>query len=99
MADNRKRRKVRKFKQVHFKLTVQQKKRVDAFCKKHGTSPVNMYKKAIMLYLTNNGYGNQKHFEHVIGPNQMSIFDFVEDPLLTAAAESAIKFINPPELQ
>jgi len=81
MASKRKSRKFRKFKQINFKLTVQQKKRVDAFCKKHGTTPINMYKKAILLYLTNNGYGSHKHPEHTISENQMSIFDFVEDPI------------------
>ncbi len=81
MASKRKLRKVRRFKQVIFKLTAQQKKRVDAFCKKNGTTPVNMYKKAILLYLTNNGYSSHKHFPPTISENQMSIFDFVEDPL------------------
>ena len=81
MASKRKPRKARKFRQVNFKLTVQQKKRVDAFCVKHGTTPVNMYKKAILLYLTNNGYGSHRHPEPAISENQMSIFDFVEDPL------------------
>lgn len=96
MAGNRKRRKVRKYKQVNFKLSAQQKKRVDAFCRKHSTSAVNMYKKAIMLYLTNNGYGNHKqHNEQVIGPNQMSIFDFVEDTFLASAAEPVMKPVNP----
>lgn len=99
MAGNRKRRKVRKFRQVSFKFTAQQKKRVDAFCIKHETSPVNMYKKAIMLYLSNNGYGIHKHPEPVIGPNQMSIFDFVEDPSLVAESRPALKFVSPQELQ
>lgn len=80
MAGKRKRRKPIKYKPVAFKLTQQQKKRVDAFCRKNGTTPVNMYKKAIMAYLLSNGYGNLKHgHEPVIGPNQMSIFDIVED--------------------
>ncbi|MHC1774528.1 MAG: hypothetical protein AB9834_03860 [Lentimicrobium sp.] len=81
MASKRKLRKVRRFKQVMFKLTAQQKKRVDAYCKKNNTTPVNMYKKAILLYLTNNGYSSLKHFPPTISENQMSIFDFVEDPL------------------
>jgi hypothetical protein len=81
MASKRKSRKVRKFKQVNFKLTAQQKKRVDSFCIKHDTTPVNMYKKAILLYLSNNGYGSHRIHEPSISENQMSIFDFVEDPL------------------
>ncbi len=81
MASKRKLRKVRRFKQVIFKLTTQQKKRVDAFCRKNGTTPVNMYKKAILLYLTNKGYSSPKHYAPTISENQMSIFDFVEDPL------------------
>jgi hypothetical protein len=40
-----------------------------------------MYKKAILLYLTNNGYSSLKHFPPTISENQMSIFDFVDDPL------------------
>ncbi|PKP01048.1 MAG: hypothetical protein CVU14_06010 [Bacteroidetes bacterium HGW-Bacteroidetes-9] len=80
MASKRKTRKVRKFKQVNFKLTYQQKKRVDAFCRKHKTTPVNMYKKAILLYLSNNGYGAHRQAEPSISEKQMSIFDFVEDP-------------------
>ncbi|HPG34607.1 MAG: hypothetical protein H6541_07080 [Lentimicrobiaceae bacterium] len=100
MAAKRKRRKVRKFKQVSFKLTTQQKKRVDAFCVKHHTSPINMYKKAIMLYLANNGYGSHKLPENYIGPNQMSIFDFVEDPLLEEIKnDPRLRFISPEEPQ
>lgn len=81
MPPKRKKRKARKFRQVSFKLTAQQKKRVDAYCLKHDTTPVNMYKKAILLYLTNNGYGSHRHPEPAVSENQMSIFDFVEDPL------------------
>ncbi|MFH1121552.1 MAG: hypothetical protein V1775_17165 [Bacteroidota bacterium] len=81
MAPKRKPRKVRKFKQVNFKLTTQQKSRVEAFCKKYDTTPVNMYKKAILLYLSHNGYGTHKHPEPAISEKQMSIFDFVDDPL------------------
>jgi len=99
MAGNRKRRKVRKFRQVNFKLTAQQKKRVDDFCVKHNTTPVNMYKKAILLYLSNKGFGTHRQIEPVIGPNQMSIFDFVEDTFLSAAAEPQLKIFSPPELQ
>ncbi len=39
-----------------------------------------MYKKAILLYLDNHGYNIQKHYPPTISENQMSIFDFVEDP-------------------
>lgn len=99
MAGNKKRRKVRKFRQVNFKLTAQQKKRVDDFCRKYETTPVNMYKKAILLYLSNKGFSSHKHPEQVIGPNQMSIFDFVEDTFLTGVAEPALKGVSPPELQ
>ncbi len=80
MAGKRKRKKYRKFKPVAFKLTYQQKRRVDKFCRDHGTTPVTMYKRAIMLYLANNGYAHLKFpQEHSIHPNQMSIFDIVED--------------------
>jgi|GEM_PF-747756 len=81
MAVKRRKRKARKFRQVNFKLTVQQKKRVDLFCQKHGTTPVNMYKKAIMHFLTQNGFGAQRHAEPPFIENQMTIFDIVEDPI------------------
>ncbi|HAH58420.1 MAG TPA: hypothetical protein DCL86_09750 [Bacteroidales bacterium] len=74
----KKRRKI-KFKAVKFKLTSLQKAKVDAFCRENGTTPVTMYKKAILFYLKQNGYGNYKPTippeEH---QNQMSIFDFIE---------------------
>ncbi|MBW6492163.1 MAG: hypothetical protein K0B15_13330 [Lentimicrobium sp.] len=80
MADRRKNRKIRKFKAVQFKLTVQQKKRVDAFCKKYNTTPVTMYKIAIQTFLSKNGYGTlPKHHDQGIPGNQMTIFDVVED--------------------
>lgn len=81
MPARKKSRKVRKFKAVEFKLTVQQKKRVDAFCKKHKTTPITMYKIAIQTFLSKNGYGIlPKQHAHDISANQMSIFDVVEEP-------------------
>lgn len=80
MTDRRKNRKIRKFKAVEFKLTVQQKKRVDAFCRKFNTTPVTMYKTAIKTFLSKNGYGLlPKHNEQGIPGNQMTIFDVMED--------------------
>ena len=81
MAVKRKRKNIRKFKAIAFKLTVQQKKRVDAFCKKYNTTPVTMYKIAIQTFLSKNGYGTlPKAHDHGISSNQMSIFDVVEEP-------------------
>ncbi len=74
-----KRRKIRRFKNVSFKFTVQQKKRIDAYCRKHETTPIRMYKKAIMLYLTNNGYGDKYVVEPDTPANQLSIFDLIEE--------------------
>jgi hypothetical protein len=83
MATKKRRRKPIRYKAVAFKLTAQQKKRVDAFCKKHNTTPIHMYKQAIMHYLTSNGFGAvRSHSEPEISANQMSIFDIVEDPVL-----------------
>ena len=80
-ARKKKSRKVKKFKAVEFKLTVQQKKRVDAFCKKYQTTPVRMYKIAIQTFLSKNGYGTlPKQHEGKVADNQMSIFDLVEEP-------------------
>ncbi|MDY0103587.1 MAG: hypothetical protein RBS07_11690 [Lentimicrobium sp.] len=80
MPARKKSRKIRKFKAVEFKLTVQQKKRVDAFCKKYKTTPVTMYKIAIQTFLSKNGYGTlPKQSTHDISANQMSIFDVVEE--------------------
>lgn len=72
-------RRIRKFRSVTFKFTYQQKRRVDAYCKTHNTSAIRMYKKAIMLYLTNNGYPEKYEPEQIIVPNQMSIFDLLPE--------------------
>lgn len=71
-----KRRRIR-FRNVNFKFTVQQKRRVDAYCRKHNTTPVRMYKKAIMHFLTNKGYGDTYHLEPEPVKNQMTIFDLI----------------------
>lgn len=83
MPPKRRNRKARKFKNVEFKLTAQQKKRVDAFCRKYKTTPVSMYKKAINIFLAKNGYGTlPKEAEHIIPDNQMSIFDLMEEAVV-----------------
>lgn len=71
-----KRRKVR-FRNITFKFTVQQKRRVDAYCKKYDTTPIRLYKRAIMYYLANNGYGENYHMEPEPARNQMTIFDLI----------------------
>ncbi len=71
-----KRRRVR-FRNVNFKFTVQQKRRVDAYCRKNGTTPVRLYKKAIMLYLSQNGYNEHYQPSPEMAKNQMSIFDLI----------------------
>lgn len=40
-----------------------------------------MYKKAIMLYLVNNGYGNNLRVEEEYPKNQLTIFDVIEESL------------------
>ena len=82
MATRKKKsRKPIKFKAVEFKLTVQQKKRVDAFCKEYQTTPITMYKTAIQTFLSKKGYGTlPRHHEDKVAANQMSIFDLVEEP-------------------
>ena len=75
----KKRRKI-KFKAVNFKLSSLQKAKVDAFCRENGTTPITMYKKAILIYLEHEGYGNYKPLMHPEShKNQMSIFDLIED--------------------
>ncbi|HLO92642.1 MAG TPA: hypothetical protein VK172_15865 [Lentimicrobium sp.] len=71
-----KRRRVR-FRNITFKFTVQQKRRVDAYCNRHGTTPIRLYKKAIMHYLANNGFGDDYHLQHEPAKNQMTIFDLL----------------------
>lgn len=81
MAARKKKRKVIKYKPVEFKLSVQQKKRVDAFCKDYKTTPITMYKTAIQTFLSKKGYGIMpKHHEDKVDVNQMSIFDLVDEP-------------------
>ena len=81
MAARKKKRKTIKYKAVEFKLTVQQKKRVDAFCKEYQTTPITMYKAAIQTFLAKKGYGIlPRHHEDKVDANQMSIFDLVEEP-------------------
>lgn len=81
MAARKKKRKAIKYKAVKFKLTVQQKKRVDAFCKEHKTTPITLYKTAIQTFLSRNGYGTlPKQTENRVDANQMSIFDVVDEP-------------------
>lgn len=74
-----KRRRIRRFKSVSFKFTVQQKKKVDAYCRKNSTTPIRMYKKAILLYLNNNGYGDKYLLENDPPSNQLSIFDIISE--------------------
>ncbi|HLN53064.1 MAG TPA: hypothetical protein VK212_05105 [Lentimicrobium sp.] len=76
-----KRRKVR-FRNVNFKFTVQQKRRVDAYCRRHGTTPVRLYKKAIMQFLSQNGYN--EHYQSIAeqAVNQMSIFDLITEEVV-----------------
>lgn len=76
-----KRRRVR-FRNVNFKFTVQQKRRVDAYCRKHGTTPVRLYKKAIMHFLAQNGY-NEHYQLPEQAKNQMSIFDLITEEMVT----------------
>lgn len=71
-----KRRRVR-FRNVTFKFTVQQKRRVDAYCNRHGTTPVRLYKKAIMYYLAHNGFGEDYNLQQEPAKNQMTIFDLI----------------------
>lgn len=81
MAARKKKRKAIKYKTVEFKLSVQQKKRVDAFCKDYKTTPITMYKTAIQTFLSKKGYGIMpKHHEDKVDVNQMSIFDLVDEP-------------------
>lgn len=72
-----KRRKVRRFRNISFKFTVQQKGKVDAYCQKHDTTPIRLYKRAIMHYLATNGYGDNYHMEPEPAKNQMTIFDLI----------------------
>lgn len=74
-----KRRKVRRFRTITFKFTVQQKNRVDAYCRKHNITPIRMYKKAIMLFLTHNGYGENFQTEPEAAKNQLTIFDLIKE--------------------
>lgn len=75
------RKRVRRFRRITFKFTDQQKRKVDAYCRKNDTTPIRMYKKAIMLYLFNNGYSSNLPHETEVNKNQMSIFDFIEEPV------------------
>lgn len=74
-----KRRKVRRFRTITFKFTIQQKSRVDAYCRKHSITPIRMYKKAIMLFLTNNGYGDNYQTDPEPAKNQLTIFDLIKE--------------------
>ncbi len=66
-----------KYKSIAFKFTSSQKKRVDAYCRKNGVTPIRLYKKAIMLHLTHNGYGDNYTIVEEPAKNQMSIFDLL----------------------
>jgi hypothetical protein len=68
-------RKAVKYKSIAFKFTSTQKKRVDAYCRKNRVTPIRLYKKAIMLYLTNKGYGENYITVEEPPKNQLSIFD------------------------
>ena len=74
-----KRRKVRRFRNITFKFTVQQKSRVDAYCRKHSITPIRMYKRAIMMFLSNNGYGDNYVPEPEPAKNQLTIFDLITE--------------------
>lgn len=76
-----KRKRARRYRSITFKFTAHQKRRVDAYCRKNNTTPIRMYKKAIMLYLVNNGYGNNLRVEEEYPKNQLTIFDVIEESL------------------
>ncbi|MGE5382677.1 MAG: hypothetical protein ACM3PX_04530 [Omnitrophica WOR_2 bacterium] len=79
-----KRRRVRRFRSVNFKFTIQQKRKIDAYCRKNGTTPIRMYKKAIKLFLSNNGYGENFQVEPEPANNQLTIFDLINEDVITS---------------
>ncbi len=89
-----KRRRITRFRNITFKFTYRQKKRVDAYCRKHSTTPIRMYKKAIMLYLANNGYGENHVMEPEPAKNQLTIFDYIEEEAGFTDAHQLIKVIS-----
>jgi len=62
------------FVSVSFKLSKQQKRSLNLFCKHHGISPIKLIKRAIDRYIS---YVPEKDAKPYVHPRQLNIWDDV----------------------
>ena len=66
------------FVEVTFKLSKQQKRAFNLFCKHHGTTPVKLIKRSIERYINYVPEQNAKPYVH---PRQLNIWDEINPEL------------------
>lgn len=64
------------FVQVTFKLSKQQKRALNQFCKHHGVTPIKLIKRSIERYTA---YVPEKNVKAYVHPKQLDIFDGVAE--------------------
>lgn len=67
-----------KFYKVEFKIPEALHKQVKKYCKKNGITPNKFHRRAIREYIELHAK-YPEHREDAVGPNQMSIFDIIEN--------------------
>jgi hypothetical protein len=69
-----------KYHKIQFKVTDSQRKEMRQYCSKYGTTPKRMFRRAVVELMQRSYIKHPSGITHV-SENQMSIFDFVEDPI------------------
>ncbi|MDR0364640.1 MAG: hypothetical protein LBH92_06465 [Bacteroidales bacterium] len=72
----RKKNKPVQFVQISFKLSKQQKRALNQFCKHHGISPIKLIKRSIDRYTS---YVPEKNAKPYVHPKQLDIFDTLSE--------------------
>ncbi|NVO20261.1 MAG: hypothetical protein HXX13_11200 [Bacteroidetes bacterium] len=81
MPKKKKRTKKVKYYKAEFKIPESTKKRLRGFCKKHNVTENKVFRRALREFLEKNHF-HQEHYDMQVAPNQMSIFDLLEDTTL-----------------
>jgi hypothetical protein len=77
MAARQKKRKKIRYRKVEFKVSDQQKKRIDRYCRYKKLTPVKMIKKAVEEYLQRHAADLPEQV--VVSKNQLKLFDLGEE--------------------
>jgi hypothetical protein len=79
----RKRAKKIKYYKAEFKIPESTRTRLKGFCARYNTTPNKVFRKALREFLERN-YIYHDHADTHISPNQMSIFDLLEEKTVKA---------------